>query len=76
MFGLGGKKKEEEAAQFELEVDLKDSKKKRAIKDTVVDRMQKIKNKLRAGCDKEEFDRFGVLLHGYASLLKVIARFK
>jgi hypothetical protein len=31
---------------------------------------------LRSGENKEEFDKFGLLLHGYTSLLKVMARFR
>ena len=76
MFGLGGDKKQNDEAKFELEEDLENPQKKKEIKDGIIERMQQIKGKLRAGCDKEEFDRYGILLHGYASLLKVIARFK
>lgn len=77
MFGLGGSKKdEEEVAKFELEFELENATKKREIKDGVVGRMQQIKNELRKGCEKEDFDSFGIILHGYASLLKVVARFK
>ena len=45
------------------------------IKTKVETRVQQIKEVLRSGEDKAEFDSFGVLLHGYTSLLKVIARF-
>lgn len=75
MFGLESqKKKKQEPFVFELEKELKDPKKNREMKQKVEERVQKIKNTLKTGENKEEFDRFGVLLHGYTSLLKVMAR--
>jgi Family of unknown function (DUF5398) len=76
MFGLEDqKKKKAEDFVFELEKELKNSKKHQDIKKKIEDRIQKTKEVLRSGENKEEFDKFGVLLHGYTSLLKVIARF-
>jgi hypothetical protein len=75
MFGLESqKKKKTETFVFELEAELKDPVKYREIKQRVEDQIQKVKNTLKAGDNKEEFDQFGVLLHGYTSLLKVMAR--
>lgn len=75
MFGLESqKKKKPETFVFDLEKDLKDTKQNRALKEKIEKRIQEIKNVLKSGENKEEFDMFGVLLHGYTSLLKVMAR--
>jgi hypothetical protein len=78
MFGLEGQKKKKPSDEFvfELEKELKDPAKHKQIKQKVEERLQKIKDILRTGGeDQEEFDRFGSLLHGYNSLLKVMSRF-
>lgn len=76
MFGLGEqRKKKAEDFIFELEKELKMSKMHQEIKKKVEGRIQAIKEVLRSGENKEEFDKFGILLHGYTSLLKVISRF-
>ncbi len=76
MFGLEDqKKKKVEDFLFELEKELKVLKKHQEIKKKVEERIQKIKDVLRNGENKEEFDKYGVLLHGYTSLLKVMSRF-
>ncbi len=76
MFGLEDQKKNKKAEPFvfDLEKDLKDPKKHREIKQKVENRIQRIKEQLKSGENKEEFDQFGILLHGYTSLLKVMAR--
>lgn len=77
MFGLENQKKHKKADDFvfDLETDLKVAKKHKELKKLAEDRIQQIKEVLRGGDNKEDFDRFGVLLHGYTSLLKVMARF-
>ncbi|CAF24116.1 DUF5398 domain-containing protein [Candidatus Protochlamydia amoebophila] len=77
MFGLEDQKKKKTSEEFvfELEKDLKNLKKNKEIRQQVEERIQKIKEALRSGENQEEFDRFGLLLHGYTSLLKVISRF-
>ncbi len=76
MFGLEDKKKKKlEEFVFDLEKELKIAKKHQEIKAKVEQRIQEIKRILRSGEEKEEFDDFGVLLHGYTSLLKVMSRF-
>lgn len=76
MFGLEDqKKKKADDFIFELERELKIGKKNQDLKKKVEGRIQKIKEILRSGENKEEFDQFGLLLHGYTSLLKVMARF-
>lgn len=77
MFGLENQKKKKKQAEefvFDLESDLKVSSKYRELKKKIEDRIQLVKEVLRSGENKEEFDKFGTLLHGYTSLLKVIAR--
>jgi hypothetical protein len=77
MFGLEGQKKKKpiEEFVFELEKELKNPKKHQEIKARIENRIQKVKDHLRSGEEQEEFDRFGLLLHGYTSLLKVLSRF-
>ena len=73
MFGL--EKKERTLFEFDLEKELKSNPAK--IKDllkTVEGHIQEIKNTLRQGAQSEDFDKFGVLLHGYAALQKVLTR--
>lgn len=76
MFGLEGhkKKKKTEEFVFELEEDLMAPAERIKIKKKVEERIQQIKSVLRSGENKAEFDQFGILLHGYTSLLRVISR--
>ncbi len=78
MFGLEGQKKGKKGEEFvfELEDELNDTKKHKEIKTRVEKRIQNLKNALRSGGEKEDFDQFGTVLHGYTSLLKVMSRFK
>ena len=77
MFGLGNKDKGKnfEEAKFDLEKDLAHPHQRKEVQQRIQSRMLQIKSLLRAGMDKEEFNQFGHLLHGYAALLKVVARF-
>lgn len=77
MFGLEGhqKKKKMPEFEFELEKELKSAKKHKELKVHVENRIQEIKNLLRDGENKKEFERFGLILQGYTSLLKVFSRF-
>ncbi len=76
MFGLEDQKKKKgtEPFVFDLEKELKDPKSASALKQRIEERVQDIKATLRAGESKEEFDEFGILLHGYAALLKVLGK--
>lgn len=78
MFGLEDDKKSPKSGEFtyELEKELKDPTQRREIQTRVELQIQKVKELLRSGDTKEEFDQFGLLLQGYESLLKVIARIK
>ncbi len=75
MFGLENKKKyPKEEFLFELEKELQGPTKYRELLERIEKRIQHIKESLRSGEGQENFQRFGVLLHGYTSLLKVISR--
>lgn len=79
MFGLEdqkGKKKRGQEFVFELENELKNPVKHREIKNRVERQIQSIKQELRSGTEKPNFDMYGILLHGYTSILKVMSRFK
>jgi uncharacterized protein DUF5398 len=77
MFGLEDQKKKKKAEEFifDLEKDLKVSTTHKEMRAKVESRIQKIKEILREGENKEEFDQLGAILHGYTSLLKVMSRF-
>jgi len=75
MFGLEKqKKKKTEEFIFELEKELKSYQTHQEYKKRVEEKIQDIRAVLRKGDNKDEFDKFGVLLHGYTSLLKVMSR--
>lgn len=76
MYGLENQKKKKLGEfVFELEKELKKAKKHQELKQKIEQRVQASKDVLRGGDNKEDFDKFGVILHGYVSLLKVISRF-
>ncbi len=77
MFGLESNKKKKgpEEFFFELEKEMKSPEKQKEIKEKIEARLQKIKDALRTGeADQEEFNRWGLILHGYSSLIKVLSR--
>lgn len=75
MFGLENKKRKKPPEfVFELEKELKDHKKHKEIKDRVEKRIQEIKLLLREGEKEKEFERLGLILLGYTSLIKVMSR--
>jgi len=71
MYGL--EKQPKGQFEFDLEKELKEdpSKAKELLK-TVETRIQDIKGLLRQGAGSEDFDNYGILLHGYAALQKVL----
>lgn len=73
MFGL--EKKGRVLFEFDLEKELKSnpSKAKELLK-KVESQIQEIKNTLRQGTESEDFDKFGILLHGYAALQKILTK--
>ena len=73
MFDLD--KKPDEPFAFDLEADMKkDPEKAKAMLDDVHERMNELKNMLRAGAETDDFNVYGVLLHGYAALERVLKR--
>ncbi len=75
MFGLdrGGNKKEPMFA-FDLEKDLQDDNKQRQLVQKVEKHIQEIKTELRKGTKVEDFEKLGLLLHGYSALLKILTQ--
>lgn len=77
MFGLEKRKgKGNEPFKFDLEKDLKDKSKRDDIKSTIDSHMSEVKSSLKEGTAPKDFDKCGVLLHGYAALQKVIGNVK
>lgn len=75
MFGMErGKKKKVADYSFDLEQDLKDPGKLRAVKEQVEERVSQLKSMLRQGKEKKDFDQIQTLLHGYLAVQKVIQR--
>ena len=73
MYGL--EKKGRALFEFDLEKELKGNPNKaKELLKTVDGRIQEIKATLRQGTESEDFDKFGVLLHGYAALQKVLTK--
>jgi Family of unknown function (DUF5398) len=61
--------------EFDLEKELKQNPSKiKEVLTTVESHIQDIKNILRKGTPSEEFDQYGILLHGYSALQRVLAR--
>lgn len=76
MFGLEGQKKKKGSEEFvfDLEEELKDPKRDRQLKEEIEKRIHQLKTILRSGEEKEDYDRFGLLLLGYTALLTVVTR--
>lgn len=73
MYGM--EKKPGQKFDFDLEKEIKDHPTRgKEILAKVEKRIQEIKKKLREGQNEKDFDRFGILLHGYASLQKVLKK--
>lgn len=77
MFGLENqkKKKKYEVFVFDLEKEFKTPKRNSEIKKSVEGKVQKVKELLRDGENKEDYDNLGTLLYGYTAVLKVMSRF-
>ena len=60
---------------FDLEKDLKaNPKRKKQVLEHAESMIYEIKKLLREGTNEKEFDRLGILLHGYAALQKVLKK--
>jgi hypothetical protein len=74
MYGLEKGKKEKRFA-FDLEKEIKSKPNHgKEILEKAEKRMAEIKKILREGASEKDFDPLGVLLHGYASLQKVLRK--
>ncbi|MBS0585511.1 MAG: DUF5398 family protein [Verrucomicrobia bacterium] len=73
MFGLD-KGKKEPLFIFDLEKDLQDDSKQTKLVQRIEKHIQEIKTELRKGTKVEEFEKLGLLLHGYSALLKIITQ--
>lgn len=75
MFGMEKQKKKGAAPfLFDLEKELKDPDKQREYAKRIEERVGKIKEFLRKGSKKEEYDYLGLLLNGYHALAVVLGR--
>ncbi len=75
MFGLEKDKKQKEKFAFDLEEDLsKHPEKMKALLAKAQARMDELKKLLREGQSSEDFDQYGILLHGYAALQRVLKK--
>lgn len=74
MFGMEKKKKGKDIFLFDLEKELKDPTKQKEYAKRIEGRILKIKELLRKGSKKEEFDHLGILLNGYHALAIVLGR--
>lgn len=76
MFGLESQKQKKKTAPFvfEIEKELIDPKFRQALKAKLEGKIQKIKEELRNGEEKDRYDLLGILLQGYDALLKVVSR--
>lgn len=73
MFGL--EKKPKGPFEFDLEQDLKKNPKMaKELMKTIEQKIGELKNLLRQGAETDDFDDYGVLLHAYAALQRVIKR--
>lgn len=73
MFGL--EKKGRALFEFDLEKDLKSNPSQaKVLLEVCEERIQEIKNILRQGTESSDYDHYGILLHGYAALQKVLTK--
>lgn len=73
MYGLEKKPGEKFAFDLEREIKEKPARGKEILK-KVEERIHEIKKHLREGQNEKDFDRLGILLHGYAALQKVLRK--
>ncbi len=72
MFGLK-KDTKPKIFEFDLEKDLKDDGKQKAVMQKAEKQVLTIKSQLREGSDSTSFEHLGLLLHGYSALLKIVS---
>lgn len=75
MFGMEKQKKKGLAPfVFDIEKDLSDVEKQKEYAKRIEERITRIKEALRKGSKKEEFEHLGVLLNGYHALAIILGR--
>ena len=75
MFGMGEKKKKDkEVFLFDVEKELQNKDKQVEYAKRIEKKVLYIKDLLRKGSKKDEFDYLGVLLNGYHALAVVLGR--
>jgi len=68
------KKEKPKLFEFDIEKELKDSSKSKEYATRIQQRVTKIKELLRKGSRKEDFDSLGILLNGYHALAITLGR--
>lgn len=75
MFGMEKQKsKAKEPFLFDIEKELKDATKRKEYAKRIEVQINKIKEALRKGSKKEDYDHLGILLNGYHALTLVLGR--
>jgi len=74
MFGMETKKKSTALFLFDLEKELQEKPKQKEYAKRIEKRVNRIRELLRTGSKKEEFNDLGVLLNGYHALAIVLGR--
>ncbi len=76
MFGMEKKKEGEKSSLFlfDLEKELKNDARRKELAARIESRILRIKELLRKGSRKEDFDKLAILLNGYHSLAIVLSR--
>ncbi len=75
MFGMEKQKKKGAAPfLFDLEKELKDFEKQKEYAKRIEERVAKVKDALRKGSKKEDYDHLGILLNGYHALAMIMGR--
>ena len=75
MYGLEKKKKGAEKFMFDLEREINNRPSHaKELLGTAEKHMQEIKKALREGTGEKDFDKLGVLLHGYTALQRVLKK--
>jgi hypothetical protein len=73
MYGL--KQEPEEKFAFDLEREIKSHPgRAKELAEKADKRIHEIKHLLREGANEKDFDRLGILLHGYTALTKVLKK--
>ncbi len=74
MFGFNKKGKEQEAKpffEFPLEKDIQNPDKLKEMMEATEQQILVLKKAIQEGAKPEEYEKLGILLHGYSALLKI-----